>query len=286
MHTPFATLVLPSLLCILMLGLGMSLSMADFARVIKYPKAVIVALICQMFFLPFCAFFIALLFNLQPEYAVGLMIIASAPGGSSAALLSHLFKGDVALNITLTALNSLLALFTMPLVVKFAVFYFYGNATNIALPLDKVAQVFMYVLAPAIVGMVIRKYLPVLTHKTEKPLRYGSIAIVTLLVGFIAYSLSKKLPTYNDLPIIASAVLTFNIVSLLCGYYIPMFFEINPKQATAIVMEIGIHNTTLSIFVAFTAMQMPAMAILPAIYGLIMFFTTSALGYLIRKSNV
>lgn len=285
MQTPFATVVLPTLLCILMLGLGMSLSMSDFTRVLKNPRAIIIALICQMFFLPFCAFFIALLFNLKPEFGVGLMIIASAPGGSSAALLSNLFKGDVALNISLTAVNSLLALFTMPLIVKFALFYYYGNSTDIDLPVEKVAQVFLYVLAPAAAGMLIKKFFPAISVLTKKPLMIGSIAIVLMLVGFIAFSLSQKLPNYNDIPTVVLAVLSFNILSLLCGYYIPQLFEIDTKQATAIVMEIGIHNTTLSIFVAFTALQVPAMAILPAIYGLIMFITTTGFGFLIRKRN-
>ncbi|UPT68739.1 MAG: bile acid:sodium symporter [Sphingobacteriales bacterium JAD_PAG50586_3] len=263
----------------------MSLSVADFTRVVKYPKAAIIALVCQMFFLPVCAFFIAIIFNLKPDYAVGLMIIAAAPGGSSASLLSHLFKGDVALNISLTAVNSVLALFTMPLIVKFAVLYFFGNATDISLPLDKVAQVFTLVIVPAAIGMVIKNYFPALTLKTEKPLRYGSIAIVALLIGFIAYSLGNRLDNYADLPVIIAAAATFNIISLLFGYFLPQVFDVSPKQATAISMEIGIHNTTLSLFVAFTAMQMPYMAILPAIYGLIMFFTAAGFGYLIRHNN-
>jgi BASS family bile acid:Na+ symporter len=268
-----------------MFGLGMSLTFTDFARVAKYPKPIIIALICQMFFLPFCAFLIAVLFKLQPDYAVGLMIIASAPGGSSATLLSHLFKGDVALNISLTAVNSVLALFTMPLIVKFAVLFFFSSAADIAMPLDKIAQVFTFVLAPAIAGMAVKRFLPAVALKTEKPIKIGSVAIVILLVGFITYSLSQKLPSYNDLPMIVLAALTFNIVSLLCGYYVPVFLGVNHKQSIAIAMEIGIHNTTLSLFIAFTAMQMPTMAILPAVYGVIMFFTTIGFGYLVRKET-
>ena len=285
MQSTFATLILPTLLVILMFGLGMSLTFTDFARVAKYPKPIIIALICQMFFLPFCAFLIAVLFKLQPDYAVGLMIIASAPGGSSATLLSHLFKGDVALNISLTAVNSVLALFTMPLIVKFAVLFFFSSATDIAMPLDKIAQVFTFVLAPAIAGMAVKRFLPAVALKTEKPIKIGSVAIVILLVGFITYSLSQKLPSYNDLPMIVLAALTFNIVSLLCGYYVPVFLGVNHKQSIAIAMEIGIHNTTLSLFIAFTAMQMPTMAILPAVYGVIMFFTTIGFGYLVRKET-
>lgn len=285
MQSTFATLILPTLLVILMFGLGMSLTFTDFARVAKYPKPIIIALICQMFFLPFCAFLIAVLFKLQPDYAVGLMIIASAPGGSSATLLSHLFKGDVALNISLTAVNSVLALFTMPLIVKFAVLFFFSSATDIAMPLDKIAQVFTFVLAPAIAGMAVKRFLPAVALKTEKPIKIGSVAIVILLVGFITYSLSQKLPGYNDLPVIVLAALTFNIVSLLCGYYVPVFLGVNHKQSIAIAMEIGIHNTTLSLFIAFTAMQIPTMAILPAIYGVIMFFTTIGFGYLVRKET-
>jgi len=268
-----------------MFGLGMSLTIADFTRIIKYPKPIIIALICQMFFLPFCAFLIAILFNLKPDYAVGLMIIALAPGGSSATLLSNLFKGDVALNISLTAANSVLALFSMPLLVKFAVLYFFNNSTDIAMPLDKVAQVFTFVLAPAIAGMALKRFLPALAKKTEKPIKYGSVVIVLLLVGFITYSLAQKLPDYNDLVVVVAAALTFNIISLLCGYYLPLFFGVKHTQAIAIAMEIGIHNTTLSVFIAFTAMQMPTMAILPPVYGVLMFFTTIGFGYIVSSKK-
>jgi BASS family bile acid:Na+ symporter len=160
---------LPLALGIIMLGLGLSLTIADFRRVIFYPKAVIVGLLCQTILLPAACYGIAKASGLPPALAVGLMLLAASPGGPTANLFSHLAKGDVALNITLTATNSLLSLFTLPLIVNFSLEAFYGTGKSIPLQFDKVLQVFAIVLIPVSIGMLIHAKKPGASKSLEKP---------------------------------------------------------------------------------------------------------------------
>src|SRR5687768_2527909 len=149
------TVLLPVALGVIMLGLGLSLTIADFKRVIVYPRAVAIGLFCQMIILPFACYGIAVAFALPPELAVGLMLLSASPGGATANLFSHLAKGDVALNITLTAVNSVLSIFTLPLVVNLSLEAFMGEGKAIPLQFLKVLQVIAIVLVPAAIGMLV-----------------------------------------------------------------------------------------------------------------------------------
>ncbi|RZL99550.1 MAG: bile acid:sodium symporter family protein [Pedobacter sp.] len=149
------TLFLPLALGIIMLGLGLSLLIDDFKRVVLYPKAVVIGLFCQMILLPLICFGITLLFNLPPALAVGLMLLSASPGGATANLYSHLAKGDVALNVTLTAVNSVLTLFTLPLIVNFSIDYFMQSGQLVPMQFKKIVEVFAIVLVPVGIGMVI-----------------------------------------------------------------------------------------------------------------------------------
>lgn len=278
-----STVVLPAALGIIMLGLGLSLTIADFTRVVKFPKAVIVGLVCQMFILPFGAFFIAKGLRLPAELSVGLMLLAASPGGATANLFSHLSNGDVALNITLTAINSVLTLFTLPLIVGFSVEYFIGSEAAIAMPFKKVIEVFAIVLIPVSLGMTIKRVKPELSLKLEKPVRIASAILLVLVI--IAAILKDKDKIGDYFAQVGVAALLFNLISMLSGYFIPRLFNINNRQAIAIGMEIGIHNGTLAIFLALTVLNNSAMSIPPAVYSLIMFFTAGAFGYLVSRKK-
>jgi len=276
-----STVVLPAALGIIMLGLGLSLTIADFTRVIKFPKAVFIGLLCQMLILPFGAFFIARMMGLAPELAVGLMLLAASPGGATANLFSHLSNGDVALNITLTAINSVLTLFTLPLIVGFSIDYFMGSEAAITMPFKKVIEVFAIVLIPVAIGMTIKRLKPELSTKLEKPVRIASAILLILVI--IAAILKDKDKIGDYFAQVGVAALLFNLVSMLSGYFIPRLFKINNRQSIAIGMEIGIHNGTMAIFLALTVLKSSAMSVPPAVYSIIMFFTAAAFGYLIRK---
>lgn len=273
-------IVLPAALGIIMLGLGLSLTIADFTRVVKYPKAVFIGLLCQMLILPFAAFFIARFFNLPGELAVGLMLLAASPGGATANLFSHLSNGDVALNITLTAINSVLTLFTLPFIVGFSVDYFMGSSADIAMPFKKVIEVFAIVLVPVTIGMFIKSRNAALTKRLERPVRIASAVLLVLVI--VAAIIKERVHMAEYFQSVGVAALLFNLVSMLSGYFIPRLLKVENRQAIAIGMEIGIHNGTLAIFIAVTVLKNSAMSIPPAVYSLIMFFTAATFGMMIR----
>lgn len=277
--------LLPVALGIIMLGLGLSLTLDDFKRVVVYPRAVLVGLVCQMLILPVLCFGIAHGTGLPPELAVGLMLLAASPGGATANLFSHLAKGDVALNITLTAVNSVLSLFTMPLIVNFALERFMGQGKVIPLQFDKVVQVFAIVLVPVAVGMAVNAAKPATAKKLGRPVKLLSAVFLVLVVGAAVAKERAHLGEYFRQ--VGLAALAFNLLSMAIGYFVPLLARLPKKQAVAIGMEIGIHNGTLAIAIASSPMLLDngTMAIPPAIYSLIMFFTAGAFGAVVARGS-
>ncbi len=275
------TLFLPIALGIIMLGLGLSLTVADFKRVLVYPKAIVIGLLCQMVLLPVVCFGIAILFDLPPALAVGLLLLSASPGGATANLYSHLAKGDVALNISLTAVNSVLTLFTLPFIVNFAIDYFMGSGQVIPMQFKKILEVFAIVLVPVGIGMVINYFSPSTSKKLEKPVKIiSALFLVFIIVGAIVKEKDQFLLYFQQ---VGLAALTFNVVSMAIGYYVPFLLRVNKKQSIAIGMEIGIHNGTLAIYIALNVIGNSVMSIPPAVYGLIMFFTAAAFGYIVSR---
>ena len=285
METNVLTLVLlPLAIAIIMIGLGLSLTVDDFKRVVVYPKAVIVGLVCQMLILPAVCFFIAKGFGLSPELAVGLMLLSAAPGGATANLYSHLAKGDVALNVSLTAVNSVLALFTLPFIVNFAIAHFMQTDQVVPMQFKKVIEVCMIVLIPVAIGMLVRSKSPSVAAKLDKPVKIASVCFLALII--ILAVVKEKAHIVQYFQEVGLAALVFNLLSMGIGYYIPQLFKLGKKQAIAIGMEIGIHNGTLAIYIALSVLGNSAMSIPPAIYSLIMFFTAALFGYWVSRESV
>ncbi len=277
------TLFLPIALGIIMLGLGLSLTLDDFKRVTKYPKAMTIALVCQMLVLPLLCFFIAKFSGLSPVLCVGLMLLAASPGGATANLYSHLSNGDVALNISLTAINSVLTLFSLPLIVNFSMEYFLGTGQYIPLPFSKVIEVFAIVLLPVTIGMIIKNKAPKFAGKMDKPVKVVSALLLIAII--ISVTLREKQMLMDNFEQLGMPVLLFNVLSLAAGFYIPLLFKVDRKQAIAIGMEIGIHNGTLAIFIALNVINNSTMSLPPAIYSLLMFFTAAAFGFLVSLAD-
>jgi len=277
------SVLLPLAIAIIMIGLGLSLTIDDFKRVVVYPKAVIIGLICQMLILPAVCFFIAIGFNLSPELAVGLMLLSAAPGGATANLYSHLAKGDVALNVSLTAVNSVLALFTLPFIVNFAIAYFMQTDQVVPMQFKKVIEVCMIVLVPVAIGMLVRSKSPSLALKLDKPVKIASVIFLALII--ILAVLKEKAHIVQYFQEVGLAALVFNLLSMGIGYFVPQLFNLGKKQAIAIGMEIGIHNGTLAIYIALSVIGNSAMSIPAAIYSLIMFFTAAMFGYWVSRGS-
>lgn len=284
--SPIFSIFLPIALAVIMLGLGMSLTIADFRRVVVYPKAVVVGLLCQAILLPIACYGIARGFGLPPALGVGLMLLAASPGGPTANLFSHLAKGDVALNITLTATNCLLSLFTLPFVVNYSLEAFYGAGKSIPLQFDKILQVFALVLVPVSIGMLVHAKKPAVAHKLERPVKIASTLFLVLII--IAAVIKERANLAESFQQVGLACLVFNLTSMAVGYVVPIILRLPQRQATAIGMEVGIHNGTLAITIASSPMLLnnTTMSIPAAIYSLIMYFTAGAFASFMARKNV
>jgi bile acid:Na+ symporter, BASS family len=277
-----ASVFLPIALAIIMLGLGLSLTIADFRRVVAYPKATVVALTCQILVLPAVCLGLVLLFGLPPALAVGMMLLAASPGGTTANLYSHLFGGDVALNVTLTAINSVLAVFTLPLVTNLSLSYF-DNSGTLGLQFDKTLQVIAIVLVPVAIGMVVRALAPRFAERMSTPVKIASAVILLLvIVGALLQELDNLGGYISSVGLITAL---FSVISLTVGYWAPRLAGVGRRQAIASCMEIGIHNATLSIAVALSPalLNNAQMAVPAATYGVLMFFTAAVAGFLVKS---
>lgn len=278
------TTALPLALGLIMLGLGLSLTTDDFARVARHPKAVGIALACQVLVLPVICFGLVQLFNLPPILAVGMMLLAASPGGTTANLYSHLFRGDVALNISLTAINSVLAVFTLPIVVNLSIAFFAPDGDRVGLQFQKTLEVFAIVLLPVLIGMLIRRWRPAFAQRMDKPVRIGSAVILAVvIVGAVISNLDLLRDNFASLAGITSL---FCILSLTIGYLVPRMFKVTEGESIATAFEVGIHNATLAIVVAQSVLLSTQMSLPAAIYGVLMFFIAAGFGFLIKRRRV
>ncbi len=275
------TIGLPVALGIIMFGLGLSLTVGDFARVLKQPKAVIVALLCQLILLPAICFGLVLAFQLPPVLAVGMMMLAASPGGTTANLYSHLFRGDVALNISLTAVNSVISVVTLPIITNLAIAYFNPFDDQLGMQWAKVLEVFAIVLIPVAIGMLVRRFWPGFAQAMDKPVRIASVVILVIVIaGAVASNWALLVENFARLSIIT---IVFCLISLTVGYLVPRLLKVGKRQAIAASFEIGIHNATLAIVIAQTVLNSTELSLPAAVYGVLMFFIAFGFGFLIRE---
>jgi BASS family bile acid:Na+ symporter len=274
-----STIVLASSLIIIMLGMGLSLVIDDFKRIIVYPKAILVGLVNQLILLPLIGFGIAVGFPLTPEIAIGIMILAACPGGPTSNLIAHLAKGDTALSVTLTALSSFITILTIPFIINFALEHFLEKGEMIQLDvMDSIKNIFIIIIIPIIIGMLIRKYAPGFSRKMEKPVRIASAIVLALvIIGIVVKEKENFVSYFQQAGIVA---LLLNVGSMVVGYFSARLFRIKDKQALSISIESGIQNGTLAITIAVVLLGSTEFAIAPAIYSLIMFFTGGVVIYI------
>jgi bile acid:Na+ symporter, BASS family len=276
-------ILLPLALGVIMLGLGLSLTLGDFRRVAVYPRAVVAGLLLQMFVLTAVAFGCAKLFGLPPELAVGLMLLAASPGGATANIFSHLARGDVALNITLTAINSALSLLWLPFVVNWSLDHFLGKGQYIPPPVGKIVEVAAIIVLPVVIGMLLRGQAPAFAARMERPIRIFAVLFLAILVaGAIGENWKILVPA---LVAVGLACLVFNVISLAVGYTAPLLLRLPQRQAIGIAMEIGIHNGALAIYIALNVLKLPQTSFAPAIYSLVMFITAALFVFVLTRRH-
>ncbi|HAI96990.1 MAG: bile acid:sodium symporter [Cycloclasticus sp.] len=276
------TVILPTSLFIIMLGLGLSLRTEDFTRVIKQPKAAFIGLCAQVVALPFIALLVAVLFKLPPELAVGLMIISFAPGGATSNLFTNLAKGDVALSISLTAVTSLITPFTLPLFTVLAMNYFMGNGEAFELPVLKIImQLIAISVVPVMIGMLVLSKWQKAAKKADAVIRVFSIIFLFLIIAAII--LDNKTQMADFFLATGLATLTLNILVLALGYGLGQFFKLPRAQAVSIGYEVGMQNGTLALLVAGTLIGNSTMMIPAVTYSILMFFTGFLFGVILKK---
>jgi BASS family bile acid:Na+ symporter len=257
-----------------MFGMGLSLRVEDFKRILIYPKAVAIGLLNQLVLLPILAFGIVKVFSLPPELAVGLMILAVCPGGATSNLVTHLAKGDSALSITLTACSSVITVFTIPFLVNFSIAYFIpgGEAKQLEV-VGTVVSVLFITLIPVALGMITLAKAPRLAEKWDQPFRKISIVFFVVIVGAAILKERENLVQYFIEA--GPAALALNLSTLALSFAMAKWTGLPFRQGLTIAIESGIQNGTLGITIAATLLANSVMSIPSAIYSLLMFGTAA-----------
>ena len=276
---------LPIALCIIMLGLGLSLRIEDFVRVLARPWPVIVGLFCQIVLLPILCFVLVYFSNLPPAISVGMMLLAASPGGTSSALFTHLARGDVALSISLTAVGSLLALVSLPVIANLSLVAFYGEEGAVRIQLHQVLQIFAVAIVPALIGVCIHNRYPAFAERLETPVK--KLATIFLLAVVLAALIGQwhLLATWG--PTVGALALVFCLMSLTVGYWVPRLLNIERRQAVALSMSIGLHNAALVIALAMSEQMLnnPEMAVPPAAYGVIAYLVSGVFVWRLNRRH-
>jgi BASS family bile acid:Na+ symporter len=274
---------LPLSLAIIMLGMGMTLIPDDFKRIIKYPKAAFIGLVYQLVLLPIIGFFLAVAFNLNPTMAVGLMILATCPGGPTSNLIVQVCKGNIALSVTLTAIASIISILTIPFILSYALRYF-GSETDVTIQLpilDTILQIMVITVIPITIGMLIRKYKTDFAKRMEKPMRLASTIIFILV--FIAVLAANYKMIGTGMKQVGLVTLCLNILTMGVGFLTAKLFKLNFKNAISITVESGIQNGTLAFVIATTILNNVEMGIPIGAYSIWMFVTGGVLMWQLGK---
>ncbi len=276
---------LPLALFIIMMGMGLSLVVDDFRRVLRYPKAVAIGLAIKLLVIPIITFGLLAVIPLEPELAVGFILLAACPGGATTNLITHLAKGDVALSITLTAIASVITVFTIPLLVNLGLQHYVGETRDIHLPfLKTVAQILAITVVPVILGMVLNNRMPALALKAEKPVKIISAVFLVLIIAAALVKESAKLSEF--LLTVGPVALAINLLAMGIGYFGTWALTGNRQQAITVGIEVGVVNGTLGIAIAVGILGSSAMTIPSAIYSILMFPSVMLLIWLgVRNSK-
>ncbi|MFP6710177.1 MAG: bile acid:sodium symporter family protein [Rhodospirillales bacterium] len=279
------TIGLPLALAFIMFTLGIGLTVADFARVARQPKDFLVGMVSQIFLLPLVGFGLLNIWTVSPEIALGVMIIAAAPGGVTSNILTSFAKGDVALSISLTAIISLISVLTIPLIVVFSYSYFIGEAAKGDVSITKTAlSVFLIVTVPVLLGLLVRHFAAGFAERFEGVGRNAStLLFVLVLLGAIFKERANIVDFYAQAGLITLAL---NVIMLVLAWFLAAWFGSGQPQKIAISIECGLQNGTLAIAVATLLFGGGAAVIPAATYSLTMFGTALVFIWLLRRGSI
>ena len=271
--TVITQIFLPASLAIIMFGMGLTLVLSDFGRLFTYPKEVLIGLFNQLIFLPLIGFLIILLFDLNSSMAIGIMILSLCPGGPTSNLITQVARGNIGLSVTLTALASLITVFTIPIILSEAITYFTGE-TDVIIELPVVQtmlQILVITIIPVSIGMIIRKKNEGFALRMERPMRIAST--VLFIIIFLLVMIANKDLIVQAMKEVGLATLLLNLSTMALGYFTAKIFGIKGKSQISITIESGMQNGTLAFVIATTILNNVEMGLPTGAYSIWMFIT-------------
>ena len=287
--TAIVDLAVSTVLGLVMFGVGLSLTASDFVHIIRHPRAFFTALGAQMLGLPVIAFIISLLAPIPDVLKVGFIILSASPGGATSGFLTYLWRGNVALSLSLTAVNSFLTLFSIPIVVNLGLLVFMGRETELHLPFwETVSQIFFITIIPATIGLFVRQRFPVFAAKISKPSKYvmlGLLAIVFAIKMFAGENYGGAGLDWHDFLVITPVALIQNAGCLFFGYFFMQYMGLPHASRLTAAMESGVQNTTLAFLIANNLLGNQDMVKPALVYSLYSFWTACLFAYKANKAN-
>lgn len=278
----FILVLLPISLFIILFSLGLALTVADFRRVAVYPRGVAIGMANLLFISPLLAVGLAIAFKLPPELAVGMVLLGASPGGTTANMLTHLAKGDTALSLTMTAISSVAAVFTVPILLDLSTQWFMNGDAHYEIAMTPIVmKILLITLLPLGIGMIVRSRATQWAIRFE-PLVKKIATIFFILVVFVVLW-SEQEHIFSNIASVGLAVLCLNVLAMGISYGSSKLAGLDGPQSTAISIELGVHNTTLAMAVG--AMVSASMIIPAAVYSLFMFFTAGAFAKWMHSRN-
>lgn len=280
----FSHFLLPVAIAFIMFGIGINLRFSDFKKTFNRPKAVITGLVAQMLLLPAIAFIINMFFDIDPIYKVGFILIAACPGGTTSNLVTLFLRGRLALSVSLTAFNSFLILFTIPLITHLALLIYEGQETQIEMPLwETIGNMMLTVLLPTLAGMIYRHYFQEMVQRTQKIINVSmTLFLLFVFIGIFGFedAGSANLSEYFYLLVPAFFL---NFISMFVGYLLSLVVGIRNRGRFTIAIQVGLQNSALAIYVASKLLGQPEMAVVAIIYSSFTLFSTAFWAYLMKR---
>ncbi len=285
----FIDVLISVVLAFIMLGVGLSLTYDSFKNIFLHPKALLIGLSSQLIVLPLFAFIISYFSYMSIPLKVGLIILATSSGGTTSGFLAYLFKGNVALSITFTSINSIITLFTIPFIVNLSLLFYFGHTSDINLSyLESIIQIFSVTIVPAIIGAFIRNKFPLFADKAQHPLKLlliTALALVFIIKVFVGPSNGGSGITIKDVLIILPYAILLNVLCMSWGFILGIITKLGYKNAYTIGIEASVLNTTIAFLVAGTLLQNQEMVKPSLIYAMFSFWTAIIYTYIIKKKH-
>lgn len=268
--SPLISIGLPVSLFIIMVGIGLTLTLRDFGQVTLNPKGMIVGTIAQILLMPMAAFAIASMLGLAPALAVGLVIIAACPGGTTSNLFALLSRGNIALSILLTVSASLITILSLPFFTNMALVRYLGEGSEIALPVGKtIAMLVVIVLLPVAIGMLLRSRWPERAQRMESGVsRFGAAVLLLLIIMLLWESRDRVVQLFIDA---GPATLLLNLTGIVIGLGLSRLAGLSQRESMAVAVELGIKNSTLALMVTLSLLESSEMSVPAVVYSLLMY---------------